>query len=629
MPRDPRSGWLSRVARRSRLLEGVLQALKLLPGRSRLRLLLLVLANMTTAFLDLVGIALVGLVSVLLVTYVQTDGSTTTVSLPFSDLLSADGLQGTRGIMILGLAAALFLMAKSILGTYLARRTLLFLAGRQADVSELLTSRLLRLPLVEIEARSSQETAFSLTAGVNAAIVGLLGSSALALSEISLLVVLGVALMVVNTAVTLAAVIFFALLALFMHLVLGSWASATGHRMSTTNFTLMRAIQEALLSYREITVFDRMGTYTSRLSALIQDGARASATFTFIGQVPKYVYETSLLLGALALGAYEFSQQDPRAAVATVSIFLAAGSRIMPSMLRLQNCLVSIRSSAGQASPTFELFNSLEGDDESSTLAVPRKGAPDGSGLTREPFVPEVELIDVSVTYPNTQSPALSDVTLHIKAGTTVAVVGPTGAGKSTLADVILGVLPVAHGEVRVGGMDPRTAIHTWAGRLAYVPQQVSLITGSVRENIGIGLAPEQIDDERVWLVLRMVRLDAFLSSQREGLDTEVGERGVRFSGGQRQRLGLARALYSEPLLLVLDEATSALDAETEAAITGTLAELRGKVTTVVIAHRLATVRNSDEVVYVEGGRVLARGSFEDVRRQVSRFDETAKLLGL
>jgi ABC-type multidrug transport system fused ATPase/permease subunit len=164
---------------------------------------------------------------------------------------------------------------------------------------------------------------------------------------------------------------------------------------------------------------------------------------------------------------------------------------------------------------------------------------------------------------------------------------------------------------------------------LAYVPQSVSLVSGSVRNNVALGLPESEINDEAVWHALATVKLDDFLRTKRTGLDTEVGERGAKLSGGQRQRLGMARALYSEPRLLVLDEATSALDAETEAAIARALRSLHGRVTTVVIAHRLATVRDADLVVYIEHARILARGSFDEVRAQVRRFDESARLLGL
>jgi len=216
-----------------------------------------------------------------------------------------------------------------------------------------------------------------------------------------------------------------------------------------------------------------------------------------------------------------------------------------------------------------------------------------------------------------------------VAAGASVALVGPTGAGKSTLADAILGVVKPAQGEVLIGGLPPLEAVSQWPGALAYVPQTVAIATGTIRQNVALGLPERAIDDDRVWEALKSARLDDFLKEAREGLDTIVGESGVRLSGGQRQRLGIARALYTRPRLMVLDEATSALDAETERAIVDTLQELEGEVTIVTIAHRLATVRHCDLVVYLEAGRVVAQGSFDEVIAAVPNFAQQAHLLGL
>lgn len=614
----PRRAW-----HESSLRAALRSAVSLLPPGSRGRLWLLVSANMATSLLDLIGVALVGLLSLQLVAFVQVDGSASAGSSLLSRLFPAEQFGSPAAVVATAIAACLFLVAKSITGAWLSRRTLRFLAGRQVLVSQRLIDNLFRRPLSEIEARTSQETAFSLLGGVNAAIVGLLGAAALAAAEITLLLVLGTALLVLNPGVTLVAAVFFLLIAVTIHRWIGGWAAASGRELADATVGLTQAVQEGLSSFREIFVSDRMASYTRSLGPLVAKAAQASASITYIGQVPKYVYETALILGAILLGGVEFTRSTPAQAVATVTIFLAAGSRIMPSMLRLQNCLASIRTSAGQATPTFTLFQDLE---EAVRRDVPPV-APErvsGSG-----FVPAIVLDSVTASYPGATTPTLRRVSLAVAPGSSVAVVGPTGAGKSTLADVILGVLPVQEGSATVGGTSPRQAIARWPGSLAYVPQHVGLVDGSVRDNITLGLPSEDVDDERCWQVLQQVRLADFLRDGREGLQTLVGEHGARLSGGQRQRLGLARALYGSPKLLVLDEATSALDAETESSIGSVLRQLHGDVTTVVIAHRLATVRDSDQVVYVSGGQIVASGAFQQVRDAVPQFDQSARLLGL
>ena len=206
---------------------------------------------------------------------------------------------------------------------------------------------------------------------------------------------------------------------------------------------------------------------------------------------------------------------------------------------------------------------------------------------------------------------------------------GATAAGKSTLAEVILDVLLPDTGSVLISGLAPHVFVARWPGGMAYVPQDVAVLTGTVRENVALGIPTGLIEDSLVWEALERAPLATFLHESRDGIDTVVGENGVQLSGGQRQRLGIARALYSRPKLIVLDEATSALDAETERVITETLETLAGDVTLILIAHRLASVRHCDQVIHLAGGRITGRGTFEEVRAQVPEFNRQAELMGL
>lgn len=194
---------------------------------------------------------------------------------------------------------------------------------------------------------------------------------------------------------------------------------------------------------------------------------------------------------------------------------------------------------------------------------------------------------------------------------------------------MILGVINPDFGEVRIGGVSSAEAVSRWPGAIAYVPQEVAMTNGTVRDNVALALPVDAVDDDWVWDALERAHLADFLRNGRDGLDTVIGEHGMKLSGGQRQRLGVARALYTRPKLLVLDEATSALDAETEQAIAATLQGLEGSVTTVTVAHRLATIRHCDLILYLEKGRMVAGGSFEQVRQAAPHFDRQAQLLGL
>jgi ABC-type multidrug transport system fused ATPase/permease subunit len=244
-------------------------------------------------------------------------------------------------------------------------------------------------------------------------------------------------------------------------------------------------------------------------------------------------------------------------------------------------------------------------------------------------FRPALQLMGISLTYPGSETPAIADTSLSVQPGESLALVGSTGAGKSTIADVILGVLVPDTGSVTLGGVAPTVAAQRWPGAIAYVPQEITVLDGSIRENVALGLPQEIVDDSLVWEALERAHLAATVRDERDGLDTVVGENGVRLSGGQRQRLGLARALYTRPRLIVLDEATSSLDAETERAVSSALGELEGDVTLVIVAHRLATIRHCTSVAYIEQGVLRAQGTFEEVRAREPNFDRQAELLGL
>jgi len=394
----------------------------------------------------------------------------------------------------------------------------------------------------------------------------------------------------------------------------------------------MTAVSDALSTYRETMVLNRRDLYIDKYSRLVGKYANASASNTFIMEIPKYVLEASLYFGVLLLGVVQFLTKDWAEAAATVGLFLAAGSRVIPALLRLQGAGITIKNASVQAQPTFFMFDYLQ----ANTLAHAKSSRKITATEINEKltsgfpdFIATVVVDSITHTYPDAGEPALKNVSLTIPQGTSTALVGSTGAGKSTLSDIILGVLEADSGSVTISGVSPRDAINQWPGAVTYVPQAVALVEGTVRDNVALGIPREFVNDDLVWEALERSHIAKFLRVSREGLDTMVGERGFRLSGGQRQRLGIARALFTRPKLLILDEATSSLDSETEQAITDTLRELEGSVTTITVAHRLATVRLADQIAFFKEGVLVTKGTFEEVREQVPDFRRQAALLGL
>lgn len=605
----------------------VRECLRLLPVADRRRYLLVLAAQMVTGLLDLVGIIFIGLVGALAVAGIQGDAPLPSVPQWAVDHLKPDTMSTATFTVVLAACAAVFLIGKSVLSAILIRGMLYFLSHKQAQVSAVLVDRMLRLQLTDVETQSTPQTAYALTIGAAYATTISLGAVSVALADVFLLVVLTGTLLVFDPLLTIATLTYFALVALIIQRVVGTAASRSGDLLGQANVRSAEEVQVALHSFREVFVGNRRSLYRDRISDLVATAARAEAGIQFVAQVPKFVFETALVLGALALALTTVNSDDPAASAGVLALFLAAGSRVMPSLLRLQVASVTVRSCRGRAQPTLDLASQLTGVPETTSDFPSARFLVDVRD--RHPgFAAQVSVVDATYTYPGALEPALEGITVEIPAGASVAVVGSTGSGKSTLADLLLGLLDPCSGQVLIDGLRPADAVARWPGAIGYVPQVVSLRDGTVRDNVAYGLPQICIDDDLIWECLEKARLARFLSESRDGLDTTVGERGVRLSGGQRQRLGLARALYSRPRLLVLDEATSALDARTEAEVTEALTRLPADVTRVTIAHRLSTVRTASIVLVLDSGRLAASGTFDAVRAKVPDFDQQVRLFG-
>jgi ABC-type multidrug transport system fused ATPase/permease subunit len=338
--------------------------------------------------------------------------------------------------------------------------------------------------------------------------------------------------------------------------------------------------------------------------------------------ISKYLVESAVIIGAVFIAMIQFLINDSSHAIAVLTLFMAAGSRIAPAVMRLQQNAMSIKRNIGGAQVTLDLISELMNEPFSAEQVIKIDTEHYG-------FSPNVEIRNLCFKYDGAPKNSLTKINLSVGPGTSLAIVGPSGAGKTTLVDVILGVLESNIGEVRISGKKPINSIKEWSGAIGYVPQDVMISDGTIRSNVALGFPEKDANDDLIWDALDKARLKDFVLSLPLGLDSPVGERGTRISGGQRQRLGIARAMFTRPRLLVLDEATSALDGTLESEISDSIQALSGEVTVIMIAHRLSTVRTADLVAYLENGEVIAQGTFEEVRSKVPNFDSQAKLLGL
>jgi len=597
------------------------RSLKVLSSSDRRKLIAVTILQILMGALDLLGVVAIGLLGALSVTGLQAQAPGNRVELALRILhLSQSSFQTQASI--LGIGAVFLLVGRTILSIFFTRRILFFLSRRGATISANLVARLLSRSLIMIQERTTQETLYAVTRGVELVVLQVLATSVVLVSDLSLLLVLAIGLFLVDPATAIGTFLIFAIIGYFLYRFMHVRAGELGIRSSELNIKSNEKIVEVFGSYRESVVRNRRDYYAREIGRLRFNLADTSAEMSFLPYVSKYVIETSVVLGALLIGLTQFFLQDASHAVATLAIFLAAGSRIAPAVLRVQQGSIQIRSSLGQAKPTLELLESLA---DSPII----ENVDDSLDLVHDGFKSDIEVSDASLTYPNKDSAAILKINLTIPSGASVAFVGPSGAGKTTMIDVLLGVLKPDEGQILISGLPPLDSVAKWPGAISYVPQDVVISAGSIRDNVALGYPSEVATDELVLSALKVAHLDEFVAGLPDGLETQVGERGAKISGGQRQRLGIARAMFTRPHLLVLDEATSALDGETEASISDAIHALRGSTTVVMIAHRLSTVRNADIVVYLSAGEVLAIGTFDEVRDAVPDFDRQARLMGL
>jgi ABC-type multidrug transport system fused ATPase/permease subunit len=382
----------------------------------------------------------------------------------------------------------------------------------------------------------------------------------------------------------------------------------------------LQCLQQGLTSIKEVKVLGREKFFLDAFHRLRQQHAANQARAATVSQLPRQVLEVVVVGGLLLVIVLVLLQGRPGTeTVEVLGLFAMAAFRIMPALNRMVNAYNTIKN--GEAA-----VDEVWADFSDRGLA---SDAPAPAGAATVSFARELSLRDVSFAYENSALPVLQNVSLEIRPGESIGFVGPSGAGKSTLIDIILGLLAPQSGLVEIDCVDMTRDSRMWRRLIGYVPQTISLVDDSLRNNIAFGIEPGLIDEDRMWKVLALARLDEFCRSLPDGLDTTLGERGVRLSGGQRQRVGIARALYHDPKVLIFDEATSALDSESERDITDAIEAMRGDKTILIIAHRLSTVKRCDRLVLLRKGAVADIGTFEELIGRRDDFREMVQLAEL
>lgn len=522
------------------------------------------------------------------------------------------GLGDRRTIIVAVGAIAGFFLIRA--GVVLAQS---HLRARVAEGTGLrISSRLfrgyLRMPYAFHLQRNSAELIRNVNDAVRDVVDYTLTPALRIISEVLVIVGLGIALVVVAPlAAALAAILLMPLVALMFGVVHPRIAGLgrTSHEMGGW---ALASLQQSLHGFRDITILGRREYFNEHYERVRKEIGRTRQLQQVLADVPRVALETGLVLFvALFIGAAVLAGSSTEESLAVLAMFAYTALRALPSLSRVVLQLNDLKFGAAAAAEVSRDLAAVE-SRSAATVSPPRDtgGARQAIRMT---FHRSIRLERVSYRYPGSDDDSLSDISFEIRKGESIGIVGPTGAGKSTLLDIMVGLLPPARGRVLVDDAEIGSDIQAWQSNLGVVSQTVYLMDTTLRRNIALGFDDRDIDEDRIREAVGLAQLETFVASLPGGLDTILGERGIRISGGERQRVAIARALYRRPPVLILDEGTAALDTITEADLLRGLEALRRDRTVVVVAHRLTTVRNCDRILLVDAGRIVDAGPFHEL----------------
>jgi ABC-type multidrug transport system fused ATPase/permease subunit len=595
--------------------------LLLLDKKDRFRLLLVLAVNIFLAFLDLVGVALIGVASAVLIRGLQAQKAGDQVT-KFLEILNLENLPQKSLLVVIGCSAVFFFILKTILSVYFLRRTLRYLSIRNAQISSILISKMFNRPVEKLFDQSIQHQIFNVNNGVATLINGVVASLVVVTSDMALLLVILFGLFAVDPMTSIGTLIVFSVLAGLLYFLLHKRVAYLSQRNVYLSIHLNQKISEGINSFRDLFIRGGREFYANEFRKSKMQLASYSSEMQFIPSISKYTFEVSVILGIAIISAIQFYLFDTNRAIAVISVFLAASTRIAPAVVRLQQSFMVIKSSLSSAQPTLKLIEELQEIDELSKLETKI----DTNHLG---FSPTVELSDLEFKYITSKVLTINKISIQISSGNFIGFVGPSGGGKSTLVDLILGLLTPSSGSITISDLSPIDAIKKWPGSIGYVPQDVFIENSTVKENICLGFDPKTVSDELVWDALKLADLSEFIERLDGQLSYRISDAGKNLSGGQRQRLGIARALLTKPKIVIFDEATSALDAETENRVSESILKLTGECTVIFIAHRLSVVRSADMIYYIDKGKIVNQGTFEELRKLNADFNNQANFMGL
>lgn len=541
------------------------------------------------------------------------------LSVGSSVVLPVFGTLDVGGVAIAILVICALMIFKGVLSILIMRWGSKRIARYEVALGDRLFRAYLGASWQERLRRNSSDMLRFTDAGVDAAINAFVRPGATILGEVVSLIAVVITLTIVQPAIAFVTVIYLLLIGAVLYFWIARHSRRAGEINVEASVRTSRLILEVMSALKEVTLRRKEDAVATVVSSSRTRSARARANIYFLGQVPRYVLESGIIGGFVVVGAAGYLIGGIEQAISGVALFGLAGFRMAPSVIRFQTIISQMLAASDYPRRVIADLRAAEHQMATHTSRVERE----------LPAMPKtLSFRDVSYWYDETGDPAVSEINLDIPFGSSVAFVGASGSGKSTMVDLLLGLLEPQSGSIEIDGVPLREAAQAWRTQVAYVPQDVAIFDASVAQNVSLTW-DDDYDTDRVITALKKAQVWDLIDRRRQGIEAGVGERGLSLSGGQRQRIGIARALYSDPLVLVMDEATSALDVQTEANVTGSIAALTGDRTLVTVAHRLSTVKSADRIFFMRDGRLIHTGSFNELVAAVPDFARQAALAGL
>ena len=560
-----------------------------------------------TASLDIIGIFVVGILASLSSNYIL-ETNLNFITLSFLNFFNLSNYPLKSIIFITALLTLIFFVMKSIISIYLNWKIILFYSKKHFEYSSNLYAKVLNSSYSWLKKQNLEDVNMAIGAGSEAIFVKQIANLIMVISDAVLVIFMLVFLVAYNFEVALFTFIFLLVIAILLQKVIGAKASRYGTIKFESTMLQYSFVNMILLAFKEVFVLKKDDYFKNKYDKSLILSTTAGAKGLWIQQVPKYVFEIALVIGIFLLTLFLVAGSLDN--ISILIVFIIAAGRLIPSFFRIQSGFLGMKSSYSEAAQSINFFNSIQ-------IRIDLD-----SNITHEflSHSPSVHIDSVSFQFPDSNDYFLDDISIEIPSGEVIAFVGKSGSGKTTLADLILNIYTPNKGSVTLKDgvklVKPGTIKN-----ISYITQNPIILNGTVLENIAIGVDSKDINQEDLSYAINKTGLDDLISRLPDGVDTRLNNLGGILSGGEKQRVAIARALYAKPKLLIIDEGTSSLDFTSEKFITNSLLSLEGKVTTIIIAHRINTVKNVKNIYFMDNGKILSAGSYEFLQKSIPEFD--------